>query len=169
MLRVQWRQTNRSQRNFTHFTTVILPWRVQNFVSIGRVHLKPEHCEFWSNSIEISLMGRAPAGPGCGVYLVHHNSRIHQQNGLGTWTHMIQYKTTRIKTHVPHHKISNKEKTPHKLIRIITPIQVFPHFLIGPHQLTYNILTPASTSTPAHTHSHTPAHTFTPLHTCNTH
>ena len=40
---------NQSQRNFAHVTTVTLSWRVQNFVVIGRVNFKPEHCKFWSN------------------------------------------------------------------------------------------------------------------------
>ena len=55
--RVRWIRFNRSQRNFAHVMTVILLWRVQNFVVISRVHIKPEHCKFWSNSIEIPLMG----------------------------------------------------------------------------------------------------------------
>ena len=40
---------NRSQRNFAHVTTVTLSWRVQNFVVVGRVHFKLEHCKIWSN------------------------------------------------------------------------------------------------------------------------
>ena len=40
---------SRSQRNFAHVTTVTLSWRVQNFVVVGWVHLKLEHCKFWSN------------------------------------------------------------------------------------------------------------------------
>ena len=34
---------------FAHVTTVTLSWRVQNFVVIGRVYFKPEHCKIWSN------------------------------------------------------------------------------------------------------------------------
>ena len=37
------------QQNFAHVTTVTLLWRVQNIVVIGTVHIKPEHCKFWSN------------------------------------------------------------------------------------------------------------------------
>ena len=40
---------NWSQQNFAHVMTVTLPWRVQNFVVIGKVHFKPEHCKIWSN------------------------------------------------------------------------------------------------------------------------
>ena len=40
---------NRSQRNFAHVTTVTLSWHVQNFVVVGGVHFKLEHCKFWSN------------------------------------------------------------------------------------------------------------------------
>ena len=40
---------NRSQRNLAHVTTVILSWRVHNFVVIGRVYFEPEHRIFWSN------------------------------------------------------------------------------------------------------------------------
>ena len=37
-----------------------LLWRVQNFVMNGQVYFKPEHCKFWSNTIEISLVGWGP-------------------------------------------------------------------------------------------------------------
>ena len=40
---------NRSQRNYAHVTTVALSWHVHNFVVIGKVHFKQEHCKFWSN------------------------------------------------------------------------------------------------------------------------
>ena len=40
---------NRSQRNSVHVRTVTLSWRGPNFVVIGSVHFKPEHCKFWSN------------------------------------------------------------------------------------------------------------------------
>ena len=44
-----WNMLYRSQRNFAHVTTGTLSWRVQNFVLIGGVHFKPEHCKLWSN------------------------------------------------------------------------------------------------------------------------
>ena len=40
---------NRSQRNFSHITTVTLSWRVQNFVVIGRLNFKPVHGKCWPN------------------------------------------------------------------------------------------------------------------------
>ena len=40
---------NWSQRNFVQATTVILSWRVQNFVVIGREYFKSKHCKIWSN------------------------------------------------------------------------------------------------------------------------
>ena len=49
-----------SQQNFAHATTVTLLCSTQNFVVNNWVHFKPEHCKFWSNLIEISLVGRAP-------------------------------------------------------------------------------------------------------------
>ena len=49
-----------SQPNFAHVTTVTVLCSMQNFVMIDGVRFKPEHCKFWFNLIEISLMGRAP-------------------------------------------------------------------------------------------------------------
>ena len=40
---------DQSQRYFAHVTTVILSWRVQNIVVIGRVYSKLERSEFSSN------------------------------------------------------------------------------------------------------------------------
>ena len=40
---------DRSQLHFAHVTTVTLSWRVQNFVVIGLIDFKPQHCNFWSN------------------------------------------------------------------------------------------------------------------------
>ena len=41
---------NRLQRNFAHVTTTVtLSWRVQNFVVIGKLHFKLEHCKIWSD------------------------------------------------------------------------------------------------------------------------
>ena len=34
---------NRSQRNFAHVTTVLLSWRLQNFVVIGWSDFEPQH------------------------------------------------------------------------------------------------------------------------------
>ena len=40
---------HRSQRNFAHVTTVLLSWRVQNFVVIDWAYFKLERSQFWSN------------------------------------------------------------------------------------------------------------------------
>ena len=49
---------NRS-RHFAHVTTVLLSWRVQNFVVIGSICYEQEHYKISSisNTIEISLVG----------------------------------------------------------------------------------------------------------------
>ena len=53
---------NQSQQNFAHIKTVLLSWRVQNFVVICGLYYEQQHYKFCLilNSIKISLVWWAP-------------------------------------------------------------------------------------------------------------
>ena len=70
---------NWSQRNFVHITTVTLLWRIQNFIVIGRVHFKPQHCKVWSN-FEFHRNIISGTGARSGVALRSCNQVPHSDN-----------------------------------------------------------------------------------------
>ena len=57
---------DRSQRYFTHVTTVTLSWRAQNIVVVGRVHFTLECFEFSSN-FEFDRNMLCGTGAWCGL------------------------------------------------------------------------------------------------------
>ena len=69
---------SQSQRNFVYVTTVTLTWRVQNFVTIGWVYSKPEHCKFWSNlEFDRNIVSRAVTRKE--LYYVKHGCSIREK------------------------------------------------------------------------------------------
>ena len=50
-----WKLLHQSQQNVDHVTSATLSWRVQNFVVIGRVHFKAEHCK---NLVEFRIRSK---------------------------------------------------------------------------------------------------------------
>ena len=78
-----WYMIDRSQWNFAHVMTVTLSWRVQNFVVIGRIHFKPEHCKFWLN---FECNRNIISGTGTRTYAaIMSLSHSDLYNGKGMW------------------------------------------------------------------------------------